>query len=187
MVLEEKQIRSWMSSEKARRKKKPQQVAENLLARSVAEERLESMQLPREGAGGSEEGGGAGGGEAGEGYTVEAVVGKKMKKGEAVYLIKWQGYASWENTWEPFENIADFCDLVTAFEDSGEGGSAKETGGGGGAGGGQDEEPEEGGDAGEGQEQEEDMDFDRDDASIASEGDDSRSPDPKPQTLNPKP
>ena len=33
----------------------------------------------------------------------------------------------------------------------------------------------------------EDMDFDGDDASIASEGDDSRSLNPKPQALNPGP
>ena len=110
---------------------------------------------------------------------VEAVVGKKMKKGEAWYLIKWEGYGSSENTWEPFENIADFCDLVTAFEVSGEGGGAEETGGGGGAGGGQDEEPAEGGGAGEEEGEEEDMDFDGDDASIASEGDGSRSLNPK--------
>ncbi|KAJ1495804.1 hypothetical protein T484DRAFT_3098540 [Baffinella frigidus] len=80
----------------------------------------------------------------------QAVVGKKMQNGEARHFIKWKGYASSKNTREPFENIADFCDLVSAFAAvSGEEG-AEETGGGGGARGGQDQEPDEGGGAGEG-------------------------------------
>jgi len=38
-------------------------------------------------------------------YEVEAVVGQRKKKGRNEYLIKWKGYASDENTWEPVANL----------------------------------------------------------------------------------
>lgn len=39
-----------------------------------------------------------------EEYVVEAVVGKRVKGGVLQYLLKWKGYSSAENTWEPEEN-----------------------------------------------------------------------------------
>ncbi len=38
-------------------------------------------------------------------YEVEAVVGQRKRKGRYEYLIKWKGYASDENTWEPIANL----------------------------------------------------------------------------------
>ena len=38
-------------------------------------------------------------------YEVEAVVGKRKKKGRVEYLIKWKGYSEFENTWEPESNL----------------------------------------------------------------------------------
>jgi hypothetical protein len=38
-------------------------------------------------------------------YEVEAVVGQRKKKGRKEYLIKWKGYASDQNTWEPIANL----------------------------------------------------------------------------------
>mmetsp|Transcript_14973 Transcript_14973/g.23179 ORF Transcript_14973/g.23179 Transcript_14973/m.23179 type:complete len:134 (+) Transcript_14973:181-582(+) len=38
-------------------------------------------------------------------YEVEAVVGQRKKKGRYEYLIKWKGYASDQNTWEPIANL----------------------------------------------------------------------------------
>ena len=55
-------------------------------------------------------------------FTVEAVLGKKMMDGKAHYHIKWKGYASADNTWEPFGNIAQFRELVTAYEVTASGG-----------------------------------------------------------------
>jgi len=48
-------------------------------------------------------------------YEVEEVVDMKVEDSKKFYLIKWQGYPSWENTWEPEENLA--ChDLITEFD-----------------------------------------------------------------------
>ena len=57
-------------------------------------------------------------------FTVEAVLGKKMMDGKAHYHIKWKGYASAANTWEPFGNIAQFRELVTAYEVTAPGGNS---------------------------------------------------------------
>ncbi|XP_055928681.1 uncharacterized protein LOC129959791 [Argiope bruennichi] len=41
----------------------------------------------------------------GEVYKVEKIVAKRFRHGRFEYLIKWKGYSSAENTWEPKENI----------------------------------------------------------------------------------
>jgi hypothetical protein len=38
-------------------------------------------------------------------YEVEAVVGHRKKNGRKEYLIKWKGYSSDANTWEPEANL----------------------------------------------------------------------------------
>lgn len=38
-------------------------------------------------------------------YAVEAILRKRKIKGKTMYLIKWKGYSSAYNTWEPEENI----------------------------------------------------------------------------------
>ncbi|KAG4068013.1 hypothetical protein HA402_010699 [Bradysia odoriphaga] len=38
-------------------------------------------------------------------YRVEKVLGRRIRKGKAEYLIKWKGYRTDHNTWEPFSNL----------------------------------------------------------------------------------
>ena len=45
--------------------------------------------------------------DTGDVYTVEKVIKRKKHKGKWVYLVKWQGYDSKFNTWEPAKNILD--------------------------------------------------------------------------------
>ena len=40
-----------------------------------------------------------------ESYQVEKIMGVKTKKGKKLFLVKWHGYLSSENSWEPEENI----------------------------------------------------------------------------------
>ncbi|EOD41789.1 hypothetical protein EMIHUDRAFT_194308 [Emiliania huxleyi CCMP1516] len=48
-------------------------------------------------------------------FRVEQVRGRRRgRSGGIEYLIKWEGYASEENTWEPVENVSD--DLIAEKE-----------------------------------------------------------------------
>ncbi|XP_037030043.1 chromodomain helicase hrp3-like isoform X2 [Bradysia coprophila] len=38
-------------------------------------------------------------------YRVEKVLGRRIRKGEVEYLIKWKGYRKDHNTWEPSSNL----------------------------------------------------------------------------------
>ncbi|XP_022101852.1 uncharacterized protein LOC110985256 isoform X2 [Acanthaster planci] len=40
-------------------------------------------------------------------YIVEALKGKRKRKGKAEYLVKWKGWSNKHNTWEPEDNILD--------------------------------------------------------------------------------
>eukprot|EP00794_Sanderia_malayensis_P014657 gene14657-16174_t len=40
-------------------------------------------------------------------YTVERILDSRKRGGKIQYLIKWSGYPSFANTWEPEENILD--------------------------------------------------------------------------------
>ncbi|XP_017461466.1 PREDICTED: M-phase phosphoprotein 8-like, partial [Rhagoletis zephyria] len=51
-----------------------------------------------------------------EEYAVEQIVDKQIENGNAKYLVKWEGFSSSENTWEPLESLKDSMDLVTEFE-----------------------------------------------------------------------
>lgn len=42
---------------------------------------------------------------ADEEYVVEKIVDKRTKNGRHEYFLKWKGYSSAENTWEPKENV----------------------------------------------------------------------------------
>ncbi|KAL9899419.1 chromobox protein homolog 3-like isoform 1-T3 [Glossina fuscipes fuscipes] len=50
-------------------------------------------------------------------YYVERVEGKRTINGRVEYLLKWAGYDSSENTWEPVENL-NCPDLVADFEET---------------------------------------------------------------------
>ncbi|UJR37989.1 hypothetical protein I4U23_030671 [Adineta vaga] len=50
-------------------------------------------------------------------YVVEKIVSKRTNgKGQVFYLIKWKGYSSADNTWEPESNVNNCPDLVKEFE-----------------------------------------------------------------------
>ncbi|XP_065197858.1 chromobox protein homolog 3-like isoform X2 [Sycon ciliatum] len=40
-----------------------------------------------------------------EEYTVEKILGKRVKNGRIEYLLKWNGFPDSDNTWEPKENL----------------------------------------------------------------------------------
>jgi len=53
----------------------------------------------------------------GEEYIVERIEKKRVINGVTQYFLKWKGYPSNQNTWEPAEHL--YCkDLVAAFEKS---------------------------------------------------------------------
>lgn len=51
------------------------------------------------------------------GYEVEQIVGEKTERGKKCYLVKWKGFSSKENTWEP-EKLLSCPDLVSKFKAS---------------------------------------------------------------------
>ena len=56
-------------------------------------------------------------------YSVEKIISKKVVNGKTQYLLKWKGYDSDENTWEPEENL-DCQDLLEEFNKRTAGGKA---------------------------------------------------------------
>ena len=52
-----------------------------------------------------------------EDYEVEALLGKRRKKGEVQYLVKWKGWdRPQDNTWERLENLSGCKNLLRDFE-----------------------------------------------------------------------
>ncbi|KAF2365980.1 Chromo domain [Trinorchestia longiramus] len=50
-------------------------------------------------------------------YAAECILKKRQRRGRLEYLVKWKGWSSKHNTWEPSENILDVR-LLEAFEES---------------------------------------------------------------------
>jgi hypothetical protein len=52
-------------------------------------------------------------------YEVEAILDHRTVKGRDRYLIKWKGYSSLENTWEPRKNLRNCSELLSKFHREG--------------------------------------------------------------------
>ncbi len=46
-------------------------------------------------------------GEAEEEFEVDRVLRERVVKGKKQYLIRWKGYSSFDDTWEPLENLGN--------------------------------------------------------------------------------
>ena len=42
-----------------------------------------------------------------EEFEVEAVVGRRMVRGQPQYLVRWKGYGQFDDTWEPASNLSN--------------------------------------------------------------------------------
>ena len=51
-----------------------------------------------------------------EEYEVESILDSKVLRGKRFFLIKWKGYDSSENTWEPESNLSNSNDLLNSFK-----------------------------------------------------------------------
>lgn len=48
-------------------------------------------------------------------FAAECILSKRLRKGKLEYLVKWRGWSSKHNSWEPEENILD-PRLLLAFQ-----------------------------------------------------------------------
>ena len=51
----------------------------------------------------------------GETFEVEKIVAKRKRQGRIEFLVKWRGYNSDENSWEPKANLAGCADAIRKF------------------------------------------------------------------------
>lgn len=51
-------------------------------------------------------------------FSVEKIVGKKVKDGVLYYEVKWLGYESDQNTWEPLSNLGNAMKSVEIYENN---------------------------------------------------------------------
>ncbi len=49
-------------------------------------------------------------------WEVESIVGKRTRRNQVQYLVKWKGYSEWENTWEPLASLIDVQESIDQFE-----------------------------------------------------------------------
>src|SRR5271169_558469 len=50
-----------------------------------------------------------------EEYEVEEILDSRLFRGKLQYFVKWKGYTTEENSWEPAENVANAANAVEAF------------------------------------------------------------------------
>jgi hypothetical protein len=48
-------------------------------------------------------------------YEVDHIVASRLVRGRTEYLVRWRGYGSFDDTWEPEANLANAADIVAAF------------------------------------------------------------------------
>lgn len=51
-----------------------------------------------------------------EEYEVEAIVGHKFVRRRMLYLVKWSGYATSENSWQTEKDLLNSTDILTAYK-----------------------------------------------------------------------
>lgn len=51
-------------------------------------------------------------------YIVEYIEDTRIIKGKKYYFVKWEGYSSKDNTWEPKENLSGLEEMIEEFEKS---------------------------------------------------------------------
>ena len=49
-------------------------------------------------------------------YEVEAILAHRRFRGKYQYLVKWKGYDSSENTWEPENNLTHMEELLNEYK-----------------------------------------------------------------------
>lgn len=49
-------------------------------------------------------------------YAVKQILARKEVKGKVLYLVRWKGYGSADDTWEPKEHLHSVSDLLQEFE-----------------------------------------------------------------------
>lgn len=49
-------------------------------------------------------------------YVVKRIVDRKEEKGRVLYLVRWKGYGSKDDTWEPIDHLTSVRDLIEEFE-----------------------------------------------------------------------
>jgi hypothetical protein len=60
-------------------------------------------------------------------YKVEKIVGERIRKGKAEFLVKWQGYPDDEMTWEPEEHLDGAKDALLEWRAQGQRHKSAET------------------------------------------------------------
>jgi hypothetical protein len=53
-----------------------------------------------------------------EAWYVERIIDKRLRKNKIEYLVKWEGYPEWENSWEPVSNLKRCKEAISFFEQS---------------------------------------------------------------------
>ncbi|KAL4459792.1 hypothetical protein ABPG74_003318 [Tetrahymena malaccensis] len=51
-----------------------------------------------------------------ENYIVEKIIKKRIENRKCEYFVKWQGYSSKKNTWEPLSNLENVKDMIYQYE-----------------------------------------------------------------------